>query len=138
MSVPWRAFSSLGALSMPHRSLAAPYSEFRFRCCSMAGCQETSTEPLDMEPRSEMFKPKQRKMNMDKTKDFVPRKDEQELNKKQGEEEDEGISIPKLQVPRQKYIPVSKAELLDAIVSMMFESEKDDGNDSEEFLLLSS
>ncbi|XP_035539265.1 uncharacterized protein LOC109021288 isoform X2 [Juglans regia] len=129
MSVPWRAFSSLGALSMPHplsmahRSFAAPYSEFRFRCSSMAGYQETST--------------KRRKMKMEKPKDFVPRKDEQEQNKKQGEEEEEGISISKLQVPRQKYIPVSKAELLDAIVSMMFKSQKD-GDDSHEFLLLSS
>ncbi|XP_040999932.1 uncharacterized protein LOC121246027 isoform X6 [Juglans microcarpa x Juglans regia] len=129
MSVPWRAFSGLGALSMPHplpmphRSFAAPYSEFRFRCSSMAGYQETST--------------KRRKMKMEKPKDFVPRKDEQEQNKKQGEEEEEGISISKLQVPRQKYISVSKAELLDAIVSMMFESQKD-GDDSHEFLLLSS
>lgn len=129
MSVPWRAFSSLGALSMAHplsmahRSFAAPYSEFRFRCSSMAGYQETST--------------KRRKMKMEKPKDFVPRKDEQEQNKKQGEEEEEGISISKLQVPRQKYIPVSKAELLDAIVSMMFKSQKD-GDDSHEFLLLSS
>ncbi|XP_042966500.1 uncharacterized protein LOC122300135 isoform X3 [Carya illinoinensis] len=137
MSVPWRAFSSLGALSMPHRSFAAPYSEFRFRCSSMAGYQETSTEPFDMEPRSEMIKPKRRKMKMEKPNDFVPRKDEQEQNKKQGEEEEERISISKLQVPRQKYIPVSKAELLDAIVSMMFESQKD-GDDSHEFLLLSS
>lgn len=72
---------------------------------------------------------------MKKNRDFVPGKDGQEQDE---EEEEEGASISRIQVPRQKYIPVSKAELLDAVVLMMFESQKDDGDDAQQFLLLSS
>ncbi|PPD72447.1 hypothetical protein GOBAR_DD30646 [Gossypium barbadense] len=43
--------------------------------------------------------------------------------------------ISRIQVPRQKYIPVSKAELLDAIVSSLFESRDEDAR---QFRLLSS
>ncbi|XP_020538554.1 uncharacterized protein LOC105642744 isoform X2 [Jatropha curcas] len=50
----------------------------------------------------------------------------------QEEEEDKGIS--KIRVARQKYIPVSKAELLDAIVLKLFDSQ----DEANEFLLLSS
>ncbi|PPS11973.1 hypothetical protein GOBAR_AA08682 [Gossypium barbadense] len=42
--------------------------------------------------------------------------------------------ISRIQVPRQKYIPVSKAELLDAIVSSLFESRDEDAR---QFRLLS-
>uniref|UniRef100_A0AB38Z7F5 DUF3754 n=1 Tax=Paeonia suffruticosa TaxID=45171 RepID=A0AB38Z7F5_PAESU len=47
---------------------------------------------------------------------------------------DENISG--IQVPRQKYIPVSKAELLDAIVLMIFRSKQEE--DTRQFLQLSS
>lgn len=47
---------------------------------------------------------------------------------------DEDISG--IQVPRQKYIPVSKAELLDAIVLMIFRSKQEE--DTRQFLQLSS
>lgn len=70
----------------------------------------------------------QSEKKMKKNKDFLPGK--------VGEEED-GVSISRIQVPRQKYIPVSKAELLDAVVLMMFESQQDD-DDAHQFLLLSS
>lgn len=52
----------------------------------------------------------------------------------QDEDEDERISISRIQVPRQKYIPISKAELLDAIVSKMLHSQ----DDKDQFLLISS
>ncbi|KAK2649890.1 hypothetical protein Ddye_017379 [Dipteronia dyeriana] len=51
------------------------------------------------------------------------------------QDQDEGISISRIQVPRQKYITVSKTELLDAIVSTMFHSED---HDKDQFLLISS
>ncbi|KAI9180910.1 hypothetical protein LWI28_009370 [Acer negundo] len=51
------------------------------------------------------------------------------------QDQEEGISISRIQVPRQKYIAVSKTELLDAIVSTMFHSEDDD---KDQFLLISS
>ena len=51
-------------------------------------------------------------------------------------DEDEEVGISKLQVPRQKYIPVSKSDLLDSIVSMMFKS--DDPDDILHFRRLAS
>ena len=79
-----------------------------------------------------------------KKRDFVPKQDDPEEEKqqqqqKEEEEEEEGVSISRIKVPRQKYIPVSKAELLDAIVLKMFQSQQDNGDgDTQQFLLLSS
>ena len=79
-----------------------------------------------------------------KKRDFVPKQDDPEEEKQQQqeeeeEEEEEGVSISRIKVPRQKYIPVSKAELLDAIVLKMFQSQQDNGDgDTQQFLLLSS
>ena len=130
MSVSWQAVTSLSAVSVSHRSLTLPHhSCIRIRCSSLTGSQEMSTQPL--ESRSGVFKltPAKKKK---KRRDFDPRKDEEE-------EEEEGVSISTIQVPRQKYIPVPKAELLDAIVLMMFQSHQDDDDDdSQQFLLLSS
>lgn len=56
------------------------------------------------------------------------------------EEEEKGIS--KIQVPRQKYIPVAKSDLLNGIVSNLFpstyEPHDDDDDDVRSFRLLSS
>ncbi|XP_062154881.1 uncharacterized protein LOC133862961 isoform X2 [Alnus glutinosa] len=128
MSVSWQALGSLSALS-----LAAPPSSIRTRCSSLPGFQEMSPGPLRLESRSDFINLAQSEKVIEKNRDFVPGKDGQEQN-----EEDEGISMSTIQVPRQKYIPVSKAELLDAIVLMMFESQQDDGDDAHHFLLLSS
>ena len=77
-----------------------------------------------------------------KKRDFVPKQDdpeEEQQQQQEEEEEEEGVSISRIKVPRQKYIPVSKAELLDAIVLKMFQSQQDDGDgDTQQFLLLSS
>lgn len=51
-----------------------------------------------------------------------------------GEEEGSGKQKRIVQIPRQKYIPVSKAELLDAIVFSMF----DNPEDARQFLDMSS
>ncbi|KAE7997525.1 hypothetical protein FH972_002153 [Carpinus fangiana] len=126
MSVSWRALGTLGAVS-----LAAPPSTIRIRCSSLPGCQEMSPGPLRLDSASDTINLAQSEKEMKKNKDFPPGK--------VGEEED-GVSISRIQMPRQKYIPVSKAELLDAVVLMMFESQRDDGigDDTHQFLLLSS
>ncbi|XP_059457263.1 uncharacterized protein LOC132187106 [Corylus avellana] len=118
MSVSWHAPGTLGALS-----LAAPPSTIRIRSSSLPGCQE-----MRFGSTSDTINLAQSEKKMKKNKDFLPGK--------VGEEED-GVSISRIQVPRQKYIPVSKAELLDAVVLMMFESQQDD-DDANQFLLLSS
>lgn len=55
-----------------------------------------------------------------------------EEEEEQEEEDEKGIS--KIRVARQKYIPVSKAEILNAIALKLFESQ----DDADEFRLLSS
>jgi len=48
------------------------------------------------------------------------RRSENPNNKKNSkEDDDEEVGISKIQVPRQKHIPVSKSQLLDAILSKM-------------------
>ncbi|XP_061357190.1 uncharacterized protein LOC133301561 isoform X2 [Gastrolobium bilobum] len=51
------------------------------------------------------------------------------------EQDDEEVGISKIQVPRQKHIPVSKSQLLDAILSLMFNQDQDDAH---HFRLLTS
>jgi hypothetical protein len=116
------------ALSSP-RSLAPPRSRHSvFKkvtvpsrypcCCSSLRLQELSIqEPL--EESREIF----RLQTQNDENDPVPR----------DQEEERGIS--KIQVSREKYIPVSKAELLDAVLLKLFDSQDDDAN---QFLLLSS
>ena len=144
MSVSLQALTSLCSVSVSHRSLTKPHSSsIRIRCSSLTGFQEMSTEP-PMESRTddviEMTPTKKKK----KKRDFVPKQDDPEEEKqqqqqKEEEEEEEGVSISRIKVPRQKYIPVSKAELLDAIVLKMFQSQQDNGDgDTQQFLLLSS
>ncbi|KAL5549614.1 hypothetical protein UlMin_004845 [Ulmus minor] len=52
------------------------------------------------------------------------------------EEEDKGIS--KIQVPRQSYIPVSKSELLDGVLSNMWRAGDDEDHGEQGFLLLTA
>uniref|UniRef100_A0A6N2LP19 Uncharacterized protein n=2 Tax=Salix viminalis TaxID=40686 RepID=A0A6N2LP19_SALVM len=116
------------ALSSP-RSLAPPRSRhvvFKkatvisgYPCCrSSSRLQELSIqEPL--EESREIF----RLQTQEAENDPVP----------SDQEEERGIS--KIQVSREKYIPVSKAELLDAVLLKLFDSQDDDAN---QFLLLSS
>ncbi|XVF33042.1 hypothetical protein REPUB_Repub17cG0134200 [Reevesia pubescens] len=75
------------------------------------------------------------------TEDLVPRikneeeKEEEVEEEEEQEKEGEKPGISRIQVSRQKYIPVSKAELLDAIVSRLFDSRDEDAR---HFRLLSS
>ena len=146
MSVSLQALTSLCAVSVSHRSLTKPHSSsIRIRCSSLTGFQEMSTEP-PMESRTDdviEMTPTNKKKK--KKRDFVQKQDDPEEEKQQQqqeeeeEEEEEGVSISRIKVPRQKYIPVSKAELLDAIFLKMFQSQQDDGDgDTQQFLLLSS
>ncbi|XWS31934.1 hypothetical protein CRYUN_Cryun23aG0118300 [Craigia yunnanensis] len=87
---------------------------------SPPGLRAISTEPL--ESRNDDVK-----LTQSDTDDLVPRI--------KNEEEEEKPGISRIQVSRQKYIPVSKAELLDAIVSRLFDSRDEDAR---LFRLLSS
>ncbi|CAN0885015.1 hypothetical protein LINGRAHAP2_LOCUS15000 [Linum grandiflorum] len=72
---------------------------------------------------------------------LLPRIREEEEDRKQEEdgeeddyEEDDEKGISRIRVPRQKYIPVSKADILDAILLKFFDSQ----DDADQFLNLSS
>ncbi|WCJ22563.1 hypothetical protein M5689_004647 [Euphorbia peplus] len=64
----------------------------------------------------------------------APGEGEEQPEAEEGEDDDDEKGIPKIRVARQTYIPVSKSELLEAIVLKLFDS-PDDAN---QFLLLSS
>ncbi|KAJ7952075.1 DUF3754 family protein [Quillaja saponaria] len=84
------------------------------------------TEPLEPKTQSIQQRAQTKKKRIKNKKGVVP---------KGKDEEDDDVGISKIQVPRQKYIPVSKSDLLDAIVSMMFQSPEEE--DVHHFLLLS-
>lgn len=55
------------------------------------------------------------------------------------EDDDEEVGISKIQVPRQKHIPVSKSQLLDSILSTLFIQDQDQDQDAaHHFRLLTS
>ncbi|OMO82350.1 hypothetical protein COLO4_23085 [Corchorus olitorius] len=91
-----------------------------------------STEPL--ESRNDGVK-----LTQSDTDNLVPgnRNDKQEGEEEEDDEEkeEEKPGISSIQVSRQKYIPISKAELLDAIVLRLFDSQD---KDARHFRLLSS
>lgn len=124
----WHTLTSLTALSSltskrrrilpsPPHSLTAP------RCSSsLTGFREISAEPKQPQADATSFTEALKKQN-----DVASRNNEDD-------EDEEDQAISKVPVPRQKYIPVSKAELLDGVVSKLF---PDDDGDLEQFLLLS-
>lgn len=90
-----------------------------------------STQPLEPKSSSNLkfaqVKPSERKNHKGK---HLPDRDDED-------EDEDDVGISKIQVPRQKYIPVSKSEILDALVSMMFKSDEED-DDVYQFRLLAS
>ncbi|KAL5539410.1 hypothetical protein UlMin_045105 [Ulmus minor] len=102
------------------RPLLAPVAQLQFQChCSLTGFREMSTEPITS-----------------KTKPIQLPTTETNNRNNSDEEEDKGIS--KIQVPRQRYIPVSKSELLDGILSNMWRAGDDEDHEEQEFLLLTA
>ncbi|KAE8700961.1 putative plastid-lipid-associated protein 10 [Hibiscus syriacus] len=87
------------------------------------GFRAMSTEPLESRNDANSI--------LSDTGDVVPRL----KNEEDDEEEEEEPGISRIQVSRQRYIPVSKAELLDAIVSSLFDSREEDAR---QFRLLAS
>ncbi|KAH0982163.1 hypothetical protein GBA52_009340 [Prunus armeniaca] len=140
MSASWHTLSSFTALSLtskyrrliPSSSSSSPASvavsqSLRVAHSSLTGFQELSTEPKQIEAINLKDARKNQKQN-----DVVP-------ENQQEEEEEEEHGISKIPVPRQKYIPVSKAELLDGVVSTVFQDKNGDEDDAlQYFLLLSS
>lgn len=78
---------------------------------------------LPLEPKS--FYTQQMTQTQFKQSKSKKQRDEENQQHRDGDE-DEEVGISKLQVPRQKYIPVSKSDLLDSIVSMIFKSDDPD------------
>ncbi|KAH7515406.1 hypothetical protein FEM48_Zijuj10G0023100 [Ziziphus jujuba var. spinosa] len=136
-SSSWQALSRLGALSVPshshHRSSVpspATNSQPIFHC-SLTGFR-------DISPATSPAKSNAVSFTSTDTSKINDQKDGVQGNRgEEGEEEEEeeGKGISRIRVPRQKYIPISKAELLDGIVSNMFDA---DADDTKQFLLLSS
>ncbi|GLU00925.1 hypothetical protein SLE2022_182590 [Rubroshorea leprosula] len=114
---------SLSSRHVRRRPRVAPIG---VTACSPPALRAVSMEPL--ESRSEDVSLTQRQSNQTAS---VPSNDEGG----EDEEEEEEPGISRIQVPRQRYIQVSKAELLDAIVLKLFDSEDDDVH---HFLRLSS
>lgn len=140
MSASWHTLSSLTAHSLTSKrrrlipsslsssspASAAVSQSLTVAHSSLTGFQVLSTEPTQIEAINLKDARKNQKQN-----DVVPENQEEE------EEEEHGIS--KIPVTRQKYIPVSKAELLDGIVSTVFQDRNGDEDDAQQyFLLLSS
>ncbi|KAK4269596.1 hypothetical protein QN277_022733 [Acacia crassicarpa] len=131
MSACWRGTSIAGnALPIPqsqtlfHFRVTTSMSISRVPSCSATGLRDMAILPL--EPNSSSTQQvmqtqvKQSKNKSQNGKRKLPHEEDED------EDEDEEVWISKVQVPRQKYIPVSKSDLLDAIISMMFKSEEQD------------
>ncbi|KAJ8898768.1 hypothetical protein K2173_005095 [Erythroxylum novogranatense] len=100
----------------------------RSPCCSLRVEELSRKEPLESSSViGDVFR-MTRNENV-----LVPKYQDEEEEDDDEEEDERGIS--KVQVSRQKYIPVSKAELLDAIVLKLLDHFQDD---VEQFLHLSS
>ncbi|XP_062008911.1 uncharacterized protein LOC133725605 isoform X1 [Rosa rugosa] len=133
MSASYHTLTSLTSLSLTSKRRrtiipSTPHSLTLARS-SLTGFREISTEPK--QPQTDAVNLTEAPLLKKKQNDVVPQK------KRDDEDEDEeDQAISKIPVPRQKYIPVSKAELLDGVVSNLFRDEN--GDDLEQLLLLSS
>ena len=113
----WQIRTSVSALSSPTYTFSSSRHAARFKipCCSMR-VQKVHVEDLQFPSLVEATKLK------------IPGNGVPDDGTGKGDKAISGI-----QVPRQRYIPISKSELLDAIV-LMFDSQED----IDQFLLLSS
>ncbi|KAJ4847732.1 hypothetical protein Tsubulata_006906 [Turnera subulata] len=104
-----------------------------FSCCCSLRLQELSMEVAPLESR-QVFRLKEEEEEEEEVDGSEQGNQEGKEEEEEEGEEEKGIS--KIQVAREKYIPVSKAELLDTIVLKLFDSDRDD--DADQFRLLSS
>lgn len=135
-------------VTCPKRHRIFLQSSSQCRChCSLTGFREVSmTQPRTFQNDAVQLpitKTNNLNNNNNKTsgegkKNGIPKGEEDDDNE---EEEEEGKGISKIRVPRQKYIQVSKADLLSGILSNIFRASAVDYQDDDEvkdFLLLSS
>lgn len=138
MSACWQGLTSTvgNAPTIPHsqtlfHSVSYPSARFlRVPSCSATALRDMSIQPL--EPQI----PSTQQLTQVKESKRKSQKGKHQQKHDEDDDEDEEVGISKMQVPRQKYIPVSKSELVDAIVSMMFKS--DDQDDVQHLRLLAS
>ncbi|XP_062110880.1 uncharacterized protein LOC133822522 [Humulus lupulus] len=134
-SASLQIFSSVAVASRRRRSLFSPAAtSCRFHC-SLTDFRKMSTQPQTSINDTVQFP------SIETNDDII----ENMNTKRQGlheseeeEEDDEEKWISKIQVPRQKFIPIPKTELLSGIVSSMFHATGDVDDELEDFLLLSS
>ncbi|GMH03970.1 hypothetical protein Nepgr_005809 [Nepenthes gracilis] len=130
MSVSWQTVYTLRTYSIPSFSQLSPphppwrlISTFSFsdakNCCCRCRCSVAGR----LEEKMQKINKSEQKPTTPIRVDFQEREDD----------------IPsQIQVRRQRYIPVSKSELLDALLSMLRSQQIDDGSIISHFLLLSS
>lgn len=129
-----------------HRSLFPPLSSSQCRChCSLTGFRELSTTQPRTFQNNAVHLPNTQTNNLNNDNDKESKNDdtipEKEAREEDDKEDEEGKGISKIRVPRQKYIPVSKSDLLSGILSNMFPTSSVVDRDDDEvkhFLLLSS
>ncbi|GAV79245.1 DUF3754 domain-containing protein [Cephalotus follicularis] len=97
--------------------------------CSLRVHEISMEEPLESDSQHLRGREEDVMFSSQEDQKFTPPKVDNEE-----EADDKGIS--RIQVPRQRHIPVSKAELLDAILVNMFDDSRDE--DSQDFVLVSS
>ncbi|PON87710.1 hypothetical protein TorRG33x02_165540 [Trema orientale] len=135
--------SSLAVISRRRRLLFSTAAT-SCRChCSLTGFREMSTQPQTSKNDAVQF-PNTETSDLndndnEKTgKKMMMKRQEAHEGEEEEEEEEEGKGISKIKVPRQKYIPISKTELLSGILSNVFHATDDDDDQVQDFLLLSS
>ncbi|XP_030496908.2 uncharacterized protein LOC115712710 isoform X2 [Cannabis sativa] len=130
-SASLQIFTSAAVASRRRRSPLSPAAT-SCRChCSLTDFREMSTQPQTSINDTVQLP------NIDINDDNIEKKNIKRQGLHESEEEEEKW-ISKIQVPRQKYIPTSKTELLSGIVSNMFHATGDVDDQLEDFLLLSS
>lgn len=134
-----------------HRTLFPPLSSSsssspQCRChCSLTGFRELSTKQPRTFQNDAVHLPNTQTNNLNNDNDKESKNDdtipEKEAREEDDKEDEEGNGISKIRVPRQKYIPVSKSDLLSGILSNMFATSSvvdQDDDEVKHFLLLSS
>uniref|UniRef100_A0A803PBE7 Uncharacterized protein n=1 Tax=Cannabis sativa TaxID=3483 RepID=A0A803PBE7_CANSA len=131
-SASLQIFTSAAVASRRRRSPLSPAAT-SCRChCSLTDFREMSTQPQTSINDTVQLP------NIDINDDNIEKKKNIKRQGLHESEEEEEKWISKIQVPRQKYIPTSKTELLSGIVSNMFHATGDVDDQLEDFLLLSS
>ena len=138
------SLQTLSSLAVTSRLRGSLFSSAVTPCrchCSLTGFREMSTQSQTLKNDGvQLPYTESNDTNDNDNKKKRKKIKRQDTHEEDEEEEEEGKWISKIQVPRQKYIPISKTELLSGILSNTFDARTDNGDDDQvqDFLLLSS